>query len=177
MSRSTFESANPILDEIADKLDEMLVFPPPRLKHRTRPTETPLPRNTWVDGEIQLVPHDRCPKCYGVWDFKLKHTSCSECGAALGREVKQRPSQRRRWPPRWHAHLDVSLRRLHARKFVFLRVGRGRTPREFQPALPLRSPLTRLRWERCPEQSACRIEELPNRFPKEDGRTNPAVIS
>jgi NAD-dependent SIR2 family protein deacetylase len=41
-----------------------------------------------VDGDIQTVPDDRCPKCYGVWDFKLDHRSCSKCGATLGREVK-----------------------------------------------------------------------------------------
>jgi hypothetical protein len=46
------------------------------------------PRKYVVDGEIQVVPHDRCPKCYGLWDFKLNHPSCPECGATMGREVK-----------------------------------------------------------------------------------------
>jgi hypothetical protein len=41
-----------------------------------------------VEGDIEVVPHDRCPKCYGVWDFKLTNPSCLECGATLGREVK-----------------------------------------------------------------------------------------
>jgi hypothetical protein len=135
MDRSTFENANPILDEIADKLDEILdsdEFSAVRLA-LARLSETvgshcsvnltvcvdvfdaershalPLvnvglstskgatPYKTFgdsnaqkyvVEGEIQVVPHDRCPICYGVWDFKLKHTTCSECGAVLGREVK-----------------------------------------------------------------------------------------
>jgi hypothetical protein len=135
MDRSTFESANPILDEIADKLDGILncdEFSAVRLAlarlsemvgsrysvnlnvcvdifDAERSNALPLlnvglstskgepPYKTFgdstaqkyvVDGEIQVVPHDRCPRCYGVWDFKLMHTSCSECGAILGREVK-----------------------------------------------------------------------------------------
>jgi hypothetical protein len=54
--------------------------------HKTYGDSTP--QKYVVEGEIQVVPHDRCPKCYGVWDFKLMHTSCSECGATLGQEVK-----------------------------------------------------------------------------------------
>jgi hypothetical protein len=46
------------------------------------------PQKYVVDGEIQVVPPDRCPKCYGLWHFKLNHPSCSECGATMGREVK-----------------------------------------------------------------------------------------
>ena len=30
------------------------------------------PQRYLVDGEIQVVPHDRCPKCWGAWDFKWK---------------------------------------------------------------------------------------------------------
>jgi hypothetical protein len=41
-----------------------------------------------VRGEIQVVPHDRCPRCYGVWDFKFKNPACPGCGATLGRDVK-----------------------------------------------------------------------------------------
>lgn len=41
-----------------------------------------------VEGKIQTVPHDRCPKCWGEWDFKFTHTSCAECGATLGDDVK-----------------------------------------------------------------------------------------
>ena len=135
MDRSTFDSADPILDEIADKLDGLLdseqfaavrpllarlsetvgprysvnlnvsvdVFDAERsnalplltLGLSTSKGETPYktygdstPQKYVVDGEIQVVPHDRCPKCYGLWDFKLKNPSCSECGATMGREVK-----------------------------------------------------------------------------------------
>jgi hypothetical protein len=135
MDRSTFESADLIIDEIADKLDELLdsdhfaairlllarlsekvgprysanlnvtvdVFDAERSNAlpllnvglSTSNGETPYktcgdstPQKYVVDGEIQVVPHDRCPKCYGRWDFKLKHPSCSECGATVGREVK-----------------------------------------------------------------------------------------
>ena len=135
MDRSTFETADLITDEIADKLDELLdsdgfsavrlaltrlsetvgsrysvnlnvcvdVFDPERSNalplltlglstskgnapHRTYGDSTP--QKYVVEGEVQVVPHDRCPKCYGVWDFKLIHPSCSECGATLGQEVK-----------------------------------------------------------------------------------------
>jgi len=35
-----------------------------------------------------VVPHDRCPRCWEIWDFKFKHESCTHCGATLGEEVK-----------------------------------------------------------------------------------------
>ncbi len=41
-----------------------------------------------VDGEICQVPHDYCPHCWSVWDFKLKHSTCAHCGYSLGNEVK-----------------------------------------------------------------------------------------
>jgi hypothetical protein len=135
MDRSTFESADLIVDEIAEKLDELLdsnefsairlalvrlsetvgssysvnlnvcvdvfdaershALPVLNVGLSTSRGETPYrtfvdstPQKYVVDGEIQVVPHDRCPKCYGMWDFKLNHPSCSECGATLGREVK-----------------------------------------------------------------------------------------
>ncbi len=46
------------------------------------------PQRYVVNGEIQVVPHDRCPRCYGLWDFKFKNPRCSECGATMGQEVK-----------------------------------------------------------------------------------------
>ena len=135
MDRSTFESADPILDEMAVTLDELLdsdQFSAVRLAlarlsetvgphysvnlnvsvdvfDAERSNALPLlnvglstskgkppyktfgdstPQKYVVDGEIQVVPHDRCPKCYGSWDFKLNHPTCSECGATMGREVK-----------------------------------------------------------------------------------------
>jgi hypothetical protein len=124
MDRSTFESSDPILDEIASSLDGLLDsddFSAVRialarlskaLGHRysvnstvcvdvfdaQKPNALPLPTTGLstsegkpayktngdstphkyvVDGEMQVVPHDRCPKCYGFWDFKLKNPSCS----------------------------------------------------------------------------------------------------
>ncbi len=46
------------------------------------------PQKYVADGEIQVVPHDRCPVCWEVWDFKFKHQSCRGCGATLGDNVK-----------------------------------------------------------------------------------------
>lgn len=55
------------------------------------------PYQTWADstpqryivtGEMAVVPHDRCPRCWEVWDFKFKHPTCSHCGATMGKEVK-----------------------------------------------------------------------------------------
>jgi Zn-finger nucleic acid-binding protein len=135
MDRSTFESAEPILDEMAASLDELLdsdqfsavrnalarlsetigprysvnlnvsveVFdaertnPLPLLNMGLSTSKGEPPYKTYgdstpqkyvVNGEIQVVPHDHCPKCYGIWDFKLEHPTCSACGAAMGREVK-----------------------------------------------------------------------------------------
>jgi len=46
------------------------------------------PQKYVADGEIQVVPHDRCPRCWQIWDFKFVHRSCRECGATLGDNVK-----------------------------------------------------------------------------------------
>lgn len=46
------------------------------------------PQHYIVDGELLVVPHDRCPHCWGKWDFKLQHSSCPHCGVSLGKEVK-----------------------------------------------------------------------------------------
>ena len=46
------------------------------------------PHRYVVEGEIQVVPHDRCPKCWGEWDFKFKFPTCEQCGASMGKEVK-----------------------------------------------------------------------------------------
>jgi hypothetical protein len=135
MDRSTFESADLVIEEIAAKLDELLdsdqfaavrlllarlsetvgrrysvnlnvsvdVFDTershalPLLTTGLSTSEGKSPYQTYgdstpqryvVDGEIQVVPHDHCPKCYELWDFKLKNPTCSECTATLGRDVK-----------------------------------------------------------------------------------------
>ena len=41
-----------------------------------------------VGGDIRVVPHDRCPRCWQDWDFKFEHRSCRHCNATLGEEVK-----------------------------------------------------------------------------------------
>ena len=41
-----------------------------------------------VGGEIMVVPHDRCPRCWEAWDFKFKHPTCGRCGATMGKDVK-----------------------------------------------------------------------------------------
>lgn len=46
------------------------------------------PQRYVTDGEIQVVPHDRCPRCWGEWDFKFEHRQCVGCGAVLGTDVK-----------------------------------------------------------------------------------------
>ena len=46
------------------------------------------PHRYVVDGEIHVVPHDRCPKCWGEWDFKWRHRSCAHCDAVLGENCK-----------------------------------------------------------------------------------------
>jgi ribosomal protein S27AE len=46
------------------------------------------PQRYIVDGEMVIVPHDRCPRCWEDWDFKFQNPSCSHCGISLGKEVK-----------------------------------------------------------------------------------------
>ena len=41
-----------------------------------------------VDGEIEIVPGDRCPRCWGGWGFPLDHPECPSCGVKLGEGVK-----------------------------------------------------------------------------------------
>ncbi len=41
-----------------------------------------------VDGFIRVVPHDYCPHCWAIWDFKLINRTCAECGYSLGNQVK-----------------------------------------------------------------------------------------
>jgi len=41
-----------------------------------------------VDGDIQKVPHDFCPNCWGEWDFKLRNHKCPECGYEMGKQIK-----------------------------------------------------------------------------------------
>lgn len=39
-------------------------------------------------GEICELPHDHCPVCWGIWDFKDRHRTCPTCGVTLGEDVR-----------------------------------------------------------------------------------------
>ena len=41
-----------------------------------------------VGGEICQVPHDYCPRCWSIWDFKFRNPVCGNCEATLGTQVK-----------------------------------------------------------------------------------------
>jgi len=57
-------------------------------KEPFRTTGDSTPQRYVVKEGIQVVPHDRCPLCWQVWDFKWKNPSCSHCGATLGDNCK-----------------------------------------------------------------------------------------
>lgn len=42
------------------------------------------PQRYVIEDGIQVVPHDRCPKCWEVWDFKMHDPSCPHCGITMG---------------------------------------------------------------------------------------------
>ncbi|MCA9138082.1 MAG: hypothetical protein KDB00_15020, partial [Planctomycetales bacterium] len=46
------------------------------------------PQRYIVKGEMVIAPHDRCPECWGPWDFKESNPSCPECGIEMGPHVK-----------------------------------------------------------------------------------------
>jgi hypothetical protein len=46
------------------------------------------PQRYVVPGGIKVVPHDRCPHCWQVWDFKLQTSTCSHCGLTMGEQCK-----------------------------------------------------------------------------------------
>jgi len=46
------------------------------------------PQRYVVEDGIQVVPHDRCPTCWELWDFKLQNPTCSHCGTTLGENCK-----------------------------------------------------------------------------------------
>lgn len=47
-----------------------------------------LPQRYIVDGEVQVVPNDRCPKCWGEWAAKYEKLGCPHCDATLGGNCK-----------------------------------------------------------------------------------------
>lgn len=46
------------------------------------------PQRYVVKEGIQVVPHDRCPTCWQVWDFKWSNPSCPHCDTTLGENCK-----------------------------------------------------------------------------------------
>jgi hypothetical protein len=46
------------------------------------------PQRYVVEDGIRVVPHDHCPNCWHVWDFKLQNPSCSQCGTTMGDKCK-----------------------------------------------------------------------------------------
>ena len=46
------------------------------------------PQRYIVDGTLVVVPDDRCPKCWGTWDFKFHVQSCNHCDAQLSVNCK-----------------------------------------------------------------------------------------
>ena len=46
------------------------------------------PQRYVVEDGIKVVPHDRCPRCWQVWDFKLQNSTCSHCGLTMGEQCK-----------------------------------------------------------------------------------------
>ena len=46
------------------------------------------PQRYVVNGSLVIVPHDNCPACWGVWDFKELHPACSHCCVRMGQQVK-----------------------------------------------------------------------------------------
>jgi hypothetical protein len=135
MDQSTFEAADPLVDEISELVDlalnsdqlaalrqaiaklseaigsrysvglnvciEIFDFEQertlPLLNTGLSSSSGNEPYRTWgdsspqryvIDGQIQVVPHDRCPKCWNVWDFKLNNRGCSHCDATMGDNCK-----------------------------------------------------------------------------------------
>lgn len=39
-----------------------------------------------VDGHIQVVPANHCPKCWGDWASKFDNRTCETCGLKLGKD-------------------------------------------------------------------------------------------
>jgi hypothetical protein len=46
------------------------------------------PQRYVVEDGITVVPHDRCPHCWQVWDFKLQNPCCPHCGITMGDKCK-----------------------------------------------------------------------------------------
>jgi hypothetical protein len=97
LSRSLGERYSVGLDVVVHVFDRETDRSMPLLTTGLSTSEGAEPYRTWsdstpqryvTDGEIQVVPHDRCPRCWGEWDFKFEHQQCRCCGVTLGKDVK-----------------------------------------------------------------------------------------
>jgi len=46
------------------------------------------PHRYLVLGNLCVVPHDKCPKCWGDWLFKFQQRNCPCCGIEFGTDCK-----------------------------------------------------------------------------------------
>jgi hypothetical protein len=46
------------------------------------------PQRYVVEDGIKVVPHDRCPHCWQIWDFKLQNPTCPHCSITMGDTCK-----------------------------------------------------------------------------------------
>jgi hypothetical protein len=132
MDATTFDVAEPLLDQVADIADQQLASPELQrlltelakavgeklsvnitflvdVSDETGERSLPLlttglsafsgkePFRTWGDSSpqryvvedgIRVVPHDRCPTCWGEWDFKFDNPTCPKCASTLGKDCK-----------------------------------------------------------------------------------------
>jgi hypothetical protein len=85
------------LNIVVDLFDEDKDFSLPLLTTGWSVSPGQEPSRTWgdsspqryvVEGGIRVVPHDRCPNCWGAWDFKLQNPTCPHCGVTMGDQCK-----------------------------------------------------------------------------------------
>jgi hypothetical protein len=85
------------LNLVVDVFDEDKECPLPLLTTGLSASPGQKPSRTWGDSSpqryvlesgIQVVPHDRCPQCWQVWDFKLQNSTCPHCGTTMGEGCK-----------------------------------------------------------------------------------------
>jgi hypothetical protein len=85
------------LSIVVDVFDEGKECPLPLLTTGLSASAGHEPSRTWGDSSpqryvvedgIKVVPHDRCPRCWQVWDFKLQNSTCRHCGLTIGEQCK-----------------------------------------------------------------------------------------
>jgi hypothetical protein len=97
LSKTIGERYSVSLNVIVEIFDRERVAALPLLNMGLSASEGEEPFQTWgdsslqryiVDGQIQVVPHDRCPKCWEPWAFKFENRGCPHCDATLGGNCK-----------------------------------------------------------------------------------------